>query len=44
MDLACLLVLFVPVYKQLGLFTYSKSITYYASVDKLEDAKSIDYQ
>ena len=38
MHLAWLLVLFVPVYKQLGLFTY------YASYNQSEDAKSIDYR
>ena len=49
MHLAWLLVLFVPVYKQLGLFTYIilkiiETITYYVSDNKSEDSKSIDYR
>ena len=44
MNIEWLLVLFVLVYKQLGhIYIYSKTITYYASDNKSEDAKSIDY-
>ena len=46
MHLAWLLVLFVPVYKQLALHILKmiKTITYYVSDNKSEDSKSIDYR